>query len=133
MLALLGMALSFDACFLRELGHRHERLAVADIVRMSDERVPPEAIVARMRRSGTVYHLTASQLAELHDEGLPDTVIDEMQRTYVAAVRRKEFLADESRWSLGPDGYWYGGLAYGWPPSWLGLADDEEEYHQPPP
>ena len=96
---------------------------------MSQTHARADEIVARMRRSGTVYRLTGSQLAYLHDERVPDTVIDYMQRTYLRAVRRNQFLADESRWSLEPDGYFYGGLPYGWSPGWLGLADDGEEYH----
>ena len=125
----LATALVITGCFLVHLGRTHERVPVADVVRMSQAHLPPDQIVARMRRSGTVYRLTASQLAHLHDEGVPDAVIDYMQRTYMRAVRRNQFLADESRWSLEPDGYFYGGLPYGWSPGWLGLADDEEQYH----
>ena len=121
------------ACSLLHPRRAPEPLSVGEIVRMSDAHVPPEQIIARMRTSGTVYRLSASQLASLHDRGVPDAVIDRMQRTYLAAVGRNQFLADAGRWSLQPDGYWYGGLAYGWPPKWLGLADSEEEYHQPPP
>ena len=122
-----------SACALLHPRRAHERLPVDEIVRMSDAHVPPEQIIARMRSSGTVYRLSASQLAQLHDRGVPDAVIDRMQRTYLAAVSRNQFLADEGRWSLEPDGFWYGGLAYGWPPRWLGLADSEEEYHQSAP
>jgi hypothetical protein len=108
-------------------------VTVNEIVRMSNTRVPPSEIVARMRASGTVYRLSGSQLARLHDEGVPDPVLDRMQRTYLIVTRRDQFVADQGRWSLAPDGYWHGGLAYGWPPRWLGLSDAEEEYHQPPP
>lgn len=125
----LATALVITGCFVVHLGRTDQRVTVADVVRMSQARVPADQITTRMRRSGTVYRLTASQLVHLHDEGVPDAVIDYMQRTYLRAVRRNQFLADESRWSLEPDGYVYGGLPYGWSPAWLGLADDEEGYH----
>lgn len=128
-MAALGTALLLHGCFAVHLGRTHERVSVDEVVKMSQARVPADRIIEQMRASGTVYRLSASQLAQLRDRGVPDPVIDYMQRTYLRAVRRNQFLADESRWSLEPDGYWYGGLPYRWPPAWLGLADDEEEYH----
>jgi hypothetical protein len=43
-----------------------------------------------MRDSGTVYRLTAAQLAQLHDQGVADPVIDYMQQTYLNAVLREQ-------------------------------------------
>lgn len=39
-----------------------------------------EAIIERMRESGAVYRLSASQLADLRAQGVPDKVIDYMRR-----------------------------------------------------
>ena len=131
--AALVATLLVGGCVVLHVGHTPQRLSVEEIVKMSQAHVPPDQIIARMRASGTIYRLTASQLARLHDQGVPDAVIDKMQRTYLTAVRHNQFLADEARWSLEPDGYWYGGLPYGWSPGWLGLSDDEEGYYPPAP
>jgi hypothetical protein len=105
--ACLPLILLVGACSVLHSRRAPERLRVGEIVRMSDARVPAAEIVARIRTSGTVYRLTGSQLARLHDRGVPDGVMEQMQRTYLVAVGRNQFLADEGRWSL--------------------------EYHQPPP
>ena len=68
-----------------------------------------------MRRSGTVYRLKASQLAQLKEEGVPDSVIDYMQETYLDAVRNDQALEDWNRWTMEDDGFWYAGSPYGWP------------------
>lgn len=68
-----------------------------------------------MRVSGTVYRLSASQLAHVHDEGVPDAVVDYMQQTYLGTVRRDRALEDWAHWTFAVDGYWYGDRPYGWP------------------
>jgi hypothetical protein len=83
--------------------------------------VPADEIVKRMREARAVYRLPASALAKLHGRGVPDQVIDYMQRTYIAAERYDEYLRtrDVYLWSgwpsyrgIYPYGYWY---PY-WPP-----------------
>jgi hypothetical protein len=96
-----------------------EPVTVAQVVAMSRAGQPADAIVAKMRESGTVYRLSASQLAGLRDQGVPDTVIDYMQGTYLSAVRQRQELEGWDSWT-GVDGYWYGGAPYGWPDDWLG-------------
>lgn len=91
-------------------------VTVPDVIRLSHEGDPPEQIIQRMRDAGMVYRLKASQLARLHQEGVPDAVLDYMQDTYLEAVRNDQRLQDWNRWWLGPDGYFYGGCYYGsWP------------------
>jgi hypothetical protein len=68
-----------------------------------------------MRASGAVYRLTAAQLTQLHDQGVSDQVLDYMQQTYLNAVRHDQRLEEWDYWTLGPDGFWYGGPYYGWP------------------
>ena len=53
--------------------------------------------------------LTASHLVGLHEEGVPNVVLDYMQETYLAAVRRDQALEDWRHWAWAGDGYWYGG------------------------
>jgi hypothetical protein len=104
-------------------------ITVAEIVSMSQAGVPAQAIIQRIRASGTVYRLQASQLAQLRKEGVPDAVVDYMQRTYLRAVRRNQARRDWSNWTLGGDGYWYGGLPFGWD-SDFGEEQEEGEGEQ---
>lgn len=69
----------------------------AEIVQLVEQGTPPEAIVARIRESGAVYRLPASQLARLREQGVPDAVIDAMQRTYL----------EDERWRAMRDYEWY--------------------------
>src|SRR5438093_1835925 len=84
-------------------------VTVSEIIQMSKEGVPADTLIERMRDSETVYRLTAAQLAELHEQGISDQVIDYMQQTYVDAVRQDQSLADWDYWTAGADGFWYGG------------------------
>jgi hypothetical protein len=61
-------------------------VTVSQVIQMTKEGVTPETIVETMRESGTVYRLTAPQMAQLHDQGVADPVIDHMQQTYLNAV-----------------------------------------------
>ena len=93
-------------------------VTVAEIIKMSKDKVPADEIIRKMRESGTVYRLKASQLADLKEKGVPDAVINYMQHTYIKAVRRNQALADWNYWTMGPDMYWYGGGPYGWDNDW---------------
>jgi len=92
-------------------------VTVPQIVAWSQEGVPASEIIAKIRESGTVYRLEASQLADLRGKGVPDAVINYMQRTYLEAVRRNQFLEDRNNWAF-DGGYWYGGWPWGWPDAW---------------
>jgi len=89
---------------------------VDEIVRLSAAGVPADDIVQRMRDARAVYRLPASELAKLRGRGVPDEVIDYMQRTYIEAERREEYLRtrDLYLWygwpsyrGVYPYGYWY--------------------------
>jgi len=71
-----------------------EPVTVGQVIEMSKEGVSPEAIVKKMRDSETVYRFTAAQLAELHDLGIADPVLDYMQRSYIEAERREQSRED---------------------------------------
>ncbi len=75
---------------------------VSDIVRLSKERVPADEIIRRMDASGAIYRLPASQLAELHSQGVADAVIDYMNQTNIEAARRDEAFFQTNRYM------WYG-------------------------
>jgi hypothetical protein len=89
-------------------------VTVGQIVKWSHEGVPPQDIINLMQDSGTVYRLSASQLADLKQRGVSDPVINYMQQTYLNAVRENQARRDLAYWYWGPDGYYYGGAPYGW-------------------
>jgi hypothetical protein len=113
LLLTLASLLLLPAC--ASLANRPPPVTVSEVVDMSHHGVPPQQIIDRMQESGTVYRLSATQLAQLKDKGVPDSVLNYMQETYLTSVRRRQELADERFWTFGPDGYWYGGYALGWP------------------
>jgi hypothetical protein len=76
-----------------------EPVTVGEVIQMSKEGVPAQTIVQKMRDSGTVYSLSAAQLAELHDLGVADPVLNYMQHTYIEAERRQQSLDDWGGWS----------------------------------
>jgi hypothetical protein len=89
-----------------------------DIVALARAGAPAQEIIRRMRASGAVYPLTASQLARLREQGVPDEVIDYMHRGYIEEVRREEAMRQS--FFYGPMfppyyPYWYGP---GRPPWW---------------
>jgi len=69
-------------------------VTLGDVIHMTQESVPPQTIIERMRDSGTVYPLTAAHLAELHDFGIDDQVLNYMQRTYIEDERRAQSRED---------------------------------------
>ncbi len=102
-------------------------VTVAEIVQMSEAGAPDTRVVDKIRRSGTVYRLTASQFATLKNQGVSDKVINYMQQTYLEAVRRNQQLNDQRYWTPYDDGYDYGGYPFGWDGGWY----PDEPYDQP--
>ena len=90
-------------------------LTVGQIVQMSKDGVAASNIIARIRESGTVYRLQASDFAKIKAQGVSDEVIDYMQETYLHAIRRDQQMEDARNWTLWSDNYWYGGIPFGWP------------------
>lgn len=92
----------------------------AEIVQMAKEGVPAEAIIKRIEASRGVYPLPASEFARLRGEGVPDPVIDFMQRTYLDATWFDGFQRARDRYFFW--GWPYSRSApfpYGWPgPGW---------------
>jgi hypothetical protein len=81
-------------------------VGVSDVVQMTAEGIPAETIIQRMRDTKTVYRLNAAQLAQLHDRGVADPVINYMQQTYLEAVRREQIGADSDDWAMWGDHSW---------------------------
>ena len=106
-----GLALMFLTCVTVLSGcalefKRPHPVTVGQVIQMSEGGTPPETIVQIMRDSGTIYPLSAAQLAQLHDLGVADPVLDYMQQTYIAAERRQQSRADwDTGYMWGPD-FW---------------------------
>jgi hypothetical protein len=93
-------------------------LPVSDIVQMSQDGIPSKNIIKEIRKTHSVYMLKADKLAELSREGVPDSVLNYMDRTRINAVRQDE----RSYGYYGPYDYWYGPgfwpYGYAWPGYW---------------
>jgi hypothetical protein len=63
-----------------------------DVVALARSGASAQDIIQRMQESGAVYPLSASQLARLREQGVPDAVIDYMHRAYIDDVRREEAM-----------------------------------------
>ena len=77
-------------CGCTGLRPRPDPPTVEQVVQMSRDKTDAAQIVRRMHESDAVYRLSASQLAQLREQGVPDAVIDYMQNTWLDAVRRQE-------------------------------------------
>lgn len=61
--------------------------SLEQIVEMSKTGTPAEEIVRELQETRAVYPLTGSQIARLHEQGVPDAVLDYMQNAYMDRVR----------------------------------------------
>jgi hypothetical protein len=69
-----------------------------EVVRLSREGVGADEIIRRMDQSGAVYRLPVSQLANLRNQGVPDSVIGYMNQTDIEAARREEAFFQANRY-----------------------------------
>ncbi|HVY04435.1 MAG TPA: hypothetical protein VHB46_00535 [Burkholderiales bacterium] len=60
---------------------------IEQIVEMAKAGKPAEDIVRELQETRAVYPLTASQIVKLHEQGVPDTVLDYMQNAYSDSIR----------------------------------------------
>ena len=63
-------------------------LSLEEIQQMSAKGIGDDVIIGQIRTSGSVYNLTADQITWLHDYGVHDCVIREMQATAWRTPRR---------------------------------------------
>lgn len=103
---------------------------VSAIVSQSKEGVPDDEIIREISDSGTVYRMSASELANLRDKGVSNAVINYMQQTYLEAIRRDQSVADLGLWTYGPDGYYYGGYPFGWTYTYVPYVPEQELLHE---
>ena len=94
---------------------------IDQVVQWSNEKMPPEEIIARMRESRAVYPLSASHLADLRTRGVSDKVIDYMQQAFIAAERYDEYLRTRDQY------FFYGPGFYG--PFWSPYPHIHHHHH----
>jgi len=104
-LILLSSVILFGGCGTLTF-KQPEPVTVGQVIEMSKHGVPAGAIVEKMRGSQSVYRLTAAQLAELHDLGIADQVLDYMQQTYIEAERREQSNEDWGERDIERAGFW---------------------------
>jgi hypothetical protein len=68
--------------------HRRPPPSIDQIVEMAKAGKPAEEIVRELQDTRAVYPLTASQIVSLHEQGVPDAVLDYMQNAYAESIRR---------------------------------------------
>jgi hypothetical protein len=61
-----------------------------EVVGMAKSGMPANVIIQKLKESGTMFELSATELVNLHKQGVPTPVLDYMQGTYLEAVRREE-------------------------------------------
>lgn len=70
--------------------------SIDQIVEMAQAGKPAAEIVRELQESRAVYPLTASQIVRLHDQGVPDAVLDYMQNAYAESIRWNARMQYES-------------------------------------
>ena len=78
-------------------------LSAVDVIALSKDGKSAKDIIAELQRTNTVIPLRASDYVALHDQGVPDEVLNYLQLVQIEEVRWRER-------SL----YW--GWGYGWGP-----------------
>jgi hypothetical protein len=101
-----GRRRAVERLWLLGFDQTEQPVTVSEVIRMSQENVPAETIVNKMRDSRSVYRLSAAQLAQLHDRSVQDQVINYMQQTYLDAVHREQDLANWSTREMWGDHFW---------------------------
>ncbi|PHV09972.1 hypothetical protein [Chitinimonas sp. BJB300] len=93
---LLPLALLLGAC-----ATLPPPVSVDEALKLSQEGNSPDAIIEMMRASRSSYSLSASDILRLSKSGLPEPVLDYMQKTQIEAIRQEERLrqwSERGRW-----------------------------------
>lgn len=70
------------------------------VVQLSKQDRSPTEIIETMKRSDSMYTLSASQLVQLARDGVPEPVLDYMQRTHLVAIEREARRSGGARSAL---------------------------------
>ena len=103
----MAMVLVITGC--AGMNQRPPPPSLEDIVQMTREGMPAEQIIERLEESRAVYRVSGSQLAKLHEQGVPEEVLDYIHERYVEHVRWRERMYYEDRYYW--DRFWLYGCA----------------------
>ena len=81
---------------------RRPPATLEQIVEMSRSGMAPEAIIAELRETRTVHALSGTRIAKLHEDGVPEPVLDYLQQAYIDHVRWQERSRLDDRYWHGP-------------------------------
>ena len=70
--------------------------SLEQVVEMSRAGTAPEEIIRELQETRAVYPLTGSQISRLHEQGVPDTVLDYMQNVYMDRIRWESRMSHDS-------------------------------------
>jgi hypothetical protein len=96
----------FGGCSIPGFEPSKPPVTVSQVIEMTQQGVPAEIIVEKMREAKSVYRFDAAELAQLHDRGVADPIINYMQQTYLEAVRHEQSLVDWNDWTVWGDHLW---------------------------
>jgi hypothetical protein len=88
MRALAFAALLASGCAILE--PRPAPLTRSELIMLAKTGAPAQTIIAELERTRTVLSLSASDIVQLHEAGVPREVLDYLQRAQIAQVRREE-------------------------------------------
>ena len=109
-LAIVAMLLVLSGCAAMNAPER-QPITLEQIVAMAKEGKNAAAVIADIKESRTTYDVMASQYAKLSRDGVPDEVIDYMQRGQLKmAERQGQRNAYDDLWLSGRYGWGYGGI-----------------------
>ncbi|OGA73970.1 MAG: hypothetical protein A3G27_03170 [Betaproteobacteria bacterium RIFCSPLOWO2_12_FULL_66_14] len=98
-----------------------------EIIALAKAGESPEAIIQKLEESRTVLLLSASQIVRLYQAGVPQQVLDHLQRVQIEEIRRREAFAQMRPWPPFYGSYWdcpwlYRPYPFGWRarPYWWG-------------
>jgi len=99
---------------------RREPLTLEQVIQLSKAQTPPADIIAQLTQTRTVLQISGSQFAKLQAEGVDDSVLDFLQKSFVDSVEMEARLRAQSMyWGYGGGwgGYYrpfYGPWPYGY-------------------
>jgi hypothetical protein len=108
-------------------------LALNTIIQQSQAGIPAKTIIQQIEDSQSIYPLSASQLADIRDQGVPNAVVDYMQTTYIQSVLQQQNFQDRNTWAYGGNGYCAGGYPYGYDTPYDPRMNRPVPRYPPPP
>lgn len=81
------------------LGNSTPPLTIDQLVERAKKGESNESLLASVRASGERFSLTGSEFAKLKERGLPEPLLDELQRRELQAARDEEWMKNQFYWN----------------------------------